>query len=107
MTGDDLSRYLGIPVTTLYAWRNKRYGPTSGRDGRYLRYLRVEVDLWLGMHSCEPLMSPVEMAHYVHYSPSTLRNWRSAGEGPNYVRVGRHTRYWRENADAWLAPPAA
>ncbi|MCP3420313.1 helix-turn-helix domain-containing protein [Nocardioides pinisoli] len=107
MTGEDLSRYLGVPVATLYAWRNKRTGPNSGRDGRYLRYMRAEVDVWLGFHSCVALMSPAEMSHYLRYSVATLRNWRSRGEGPGYARVGKHIRYPREGADAFLTGNAA
>ena len=46
-TVDDLSAFLGIPVTTLYRWRRYRCGPPCHRVGRHLRYLREEVIAWL------------------------------------------------------------
>jgi predicted DNA-binding transcriptional regulator AlpA len=42
----EVSEYLGVPVTTLYQWRYKRYGPTAGRVGRYIRYDPSEVRRW-------------------------------------------------------------
>jgi predicted DNA-binding transcriptional regulator AlpA len=46
-TVEDLSAFLGIPVTTLYRWRRYRCGPPCHRIGRHLRYLREEVIAWL------------------------------------------------------------
>lgn len=106
MTGADLSKYLSVPVATLYALRNKRYGPASGRDAATCATC-AQRSIFGWVCTCEQLMSPVETADYVHYSPATLRNWRSAGEGPRYVRVGKHARYWREDVDAWLISAAA
>jgi excisionase family DNA binding protein len=47
MSIQDLSDYLGIPVSTLYQWRAKSYGPTGRRVGRYVRYRPSDVDAWL------------------------------------------------------------
>ncbi len=43
-----LSRYLGIPVATLYAWRQRGQGPASFRVGKHLRYRRSDVARWIG-----------------------------------------------------------
>jgi predicted DNA-binding transcriptional regulator AlpA len=34
----DVADYLGVPVKTLYQWRQQNYGPKGRRVGRYLRY---------------------------------------------------------------------
>ncbi|MCA2219377.1 helix-turn-helix domain-containing protein [Jidongwangia harbinensis] len=43
---EDVSRYLNVPVQTLYAWRKRHYGPPAGRVGRHLRYDPVIVRAW-------------------------------------------------------------
>lgn len=45
-TPDDVARYLGIPVQTLYQWRRKRTGPPCRRLGRHLRYDPAAVREW-------------------------------------------------------------
>jgi hypothetical protein len=35
--------YLRVPVTTLYAWRKRGYGPPSVRIGRGLKYRWADV----------------------------------------------------------------
>ena len=54
MTADDglwtpatLSRYLGIPVATLYQWRQRDEGPPAVRLGKHLRYRPEAVKEWL------------------------------------------------------------
>lgn len=44
---EDVSRFLGIPVPTLYRWRSQRTGPKAARVGRHLRYLPEDVLAWL------------------------------------------------------------
>lgn len=46
-TIEDVSNYLGIPVTTLYQWRSKGYGPAGRRMGRYVRYRPEDVRSWV------------------------------------------------------------
>lgn len=43
---DDVARYLGVPVETLYQWRKRKYGPPGGRVGRHLRYDPADVRAW-------------------------------------------------------------
>jgi predicted DNA-binding transcriptional regulator AlpA len=42
----EVAEYLGVPASTLYQWRAKRYGPQGRRIGRYVKYLPEEVRTW-------------------------------------------------------------
>jgi predicted DNA-binding transcriptional regulator AlpA len=44
---EDVSRYLRVPVSTLYQWRCRGYGPRGYRVGRWIRYDPAEVRQWL------------------------------------------------------------
>jgi excisionase family DNA binding protein len=46
-TVEDVARFLGIPVNTLYQWRYRRTGPRASRVGRHLRYDPADVRAWL------------------------------------------------------------
>lgn len=47
---------------------------------------------------------PPEMAaQYVGYSPATLRNFRSRGRGPRYIKDGRKILYRVSDLDAYLS----
>jgi hypothetical protein len=50
-TADDVSAFLGVPVTTLHQWRYLGQGPSAFRVGRHLRYDPVRVKQWL-VESC-------------------------------------------------------
>jgi excisionase family DNA binding protein len=43
----DVAEYLGVPVKTLYRWRNTGYGPVGCRVGRYVRYRSSDVEAWI------------------------------------------------------------
>lgn len=43
----DTATFLGVPVATLYRWRQQGSGPRSYRVGRHLRYDPGEVRRWL------------------------------------------------------------
>jgi predicted DNA-binding transcriptional regulator AlpA len=45
-TVDDVSRFLGIPVPTLYDWRKRKRGPVGRRVGKHLRYDPNDVREW-------------------------------------------------------------
>lgn len=48
------------------------------------------------------LLTSVEAAHYLGFSPRTLENWRISGDGPLYVRVSaRCVRYRVIDLDTW------
>ena len=46
-TPEDVSRYLRVPVATLYRWRYIGVGPPPARVGKHLRYLPADVRSWL------------------------------------------------------------
>ncbi len=45
-TVEDVSRYLGVPVKTLYQWKWRGEGPPAGKVGRHLRYDPAAVRSW-------------------------------------------------------------
>ena len=47
MTLAELSELLGVPMSTLYAWRYRGEGPTGYRIGRHVRYRRSVVEAWI------------------------------------------------------------
>lgn len=47
LTVNDLADFLGVPITTLYQWRTRKYGPKGKRVGRYVRYQEKDVLAWL------------------------------------------------------------
>jgi excisionase family DNA binding protein len=44
---DWLASYIGKPLRTVYAWRQRGIGPPSYKVGNSVRYRRSEVDQWL------------------------------------------------------------
>ena len=49
LTVEDLAEYLGVPVTTLYAWRYHRQGPPGFRVGRHVRYRWTDIEEWISL----------------------------------------------------------
>lgn len=43
-----------------------------------------------------------EAAVYVGVAPKTLANWRSAGKGPRFYKLGRMIVYRREDLDRYF-----
>jgi predicted DNA-binding transcriptional regulator AlpA len=43
----ELADFLGVPVTTVYQWRTKRYGPIGLRIGKHVQYRPADVERWL------------------------------------------------------------
>jgi hypothetical protein len=48
LTPEDLSKYLSIPVATLYGWRRGGIGPPCIKIGKHLRYPSDGLAKWLG-----------------------------------------------------------
>jgi excisionase family DNA binding protein len=44
---DDLAEYLGVPVHTIYKWRQTGEGPVGYKIGKYLRFDPEDVYRWL------------------------------------------------------------
>lgn len=41
---EEVGEFLGVPVTTLYDWRQRGIGPKASKVGRHLRYRWSEVE---------------------------------------------------------------
>lgn len=57
----------------------------------------------------DPIISESEAAIYLTpkgakkvFPSSTLKYWRTNGEGPNYVKIGRYVGYRLSALDRWL-----
>jgi excisionase family DNA binding protein len=48
------------------------------------------------------LLSPDELSMYLGIPLATVYGWRTRGEGPPGVRIGRHVRYRAEDVLGWL-----
>lgn len=75
-----------------FGWRaghriGTRHGP---RDTRHTTLLRPR------------LLTEAGTASYLGFHSHTLENWRSAGEGPRWKRLGRSIRYEPADLDAWV-----
>ena len=44
-----------------------------------------------------------DLAEYLGVPVNTVYKWRTTGDGPRGLRVGRHVRYRREDVLAWVA----
>ena len=42
-------------------------------------------------------------AAYIGCSAAALRQWKRAGKGPSYYKVGKLIRYRQQDLDSWLA----
>ncbi|MGG7653551.1 helix-turn-helix domain-containing protein [Kocuria rosea] len=47
-------------------------------------------------------LTPQEAADYLEFSEKSMRNWRSAGVGPDYIKVSGRVRYVVADLDRWL-----
>lgn len=52
-------------------------------------------------------MTPKEVAAVLQVPERSLTYWRSIGEGPVYVRIGKHVRYEPGEVRAYVAGPPA
>lgn len=51
----------------------------------------------------EPLVRAEKVSEFLGGLPGqTLANWRSAGKGPKFYRVGKHVMYRLSDVTAWL-----
>lgn len=47
LTPEELADELGMTVEALAQWRYRGQGPVFIKEGRFVRYLRTDVDDWL------------------------------------------------------------
>lgn len=50
----------------------------------------------------QPLAACAEVAEVLGIPEKALREWRSRGIGPEYLKVGRYVRYRWSAVNAWL-----
>ena len=55
------------------------------------------------MFSIESLLTEGDAAVILHMNAGTLRNWRSLGVGPNFVKVGDAVRYAPDDLRRFIA----
>jgi predicted DNA-binding transcriptional regulator AlpA len=48
------------------------------------------------------LLNEKEAGRFLSMSYRTLQSWRSAGEGPSYLKLGRSIRYRRSDLLTWV-----
>ena len=48
------------------------------------------------------VMNDVEAAEILDMAPTTLRKWRTNGQGPSYIKLGKNVRYRMEDLTAYL-----
>ncbi len=51
----------------------------------------------------ESLIRPTDLAELIGVPVATLANWRCAGKGPPFLKVGRHVRYRPRDVEMWIA----
>ena len=54
----------------------------------------------------EQLLDLPALAEYVQLAPSTIRQLRTAGDGPRAIRLGGSVRWRRADVDQWIAAHA-
>lgn len=50
----------------------------------------------------EDLLTVAQLAALLQVPPQTLYGWRTRGEGPPGLKVGRHVRYRMRDVEQWL-----
>jgi len=48
------------------------------------------------------LLTTDDLASYLAVPRQTLAYWRCIGDGPPFLKIGRHVRYRRAGVEAWL-----
>ena len=52
----------------------------------------------------DTLLTPTELAEYLHRPEKTLAMWRYRSIGPSYIKVANgHVRYRQSDVEHWLA----
>jgi predicted DNA-binding transcriptional regulator AlpA len=49
----------------------------------------------------EQNMTPRELAQREHVPLQTVYSWNSTGDGPRFMKIGRHVRYRLRDVEAW------
>lgn len=55
------------------------------------------------MTTMDRLIDTEELAKALGVSPRTVDTWRTAGEGPDYIKIGAQVRYRESDVEQWLS----
>ena len=58
-------------------------------------------------HELPDLLTLKELAEYLQVSPNTIYFWRSRGDGPAAVQLGKHLRFPKQAVINWSLSTAA
>jgi predicted DNA-binding transcriptional regulator AlpA len=50
----------------------------------------------------DPIVTQTEFAESIAHSPRTVQRWRTTGEGPAFVKLGKRIFYQRSAIHEWL-----
>jgi len=53
MSPQDLADWLGVPVKSIYVWRQTGRGPRGTRVGKHIRFSRQAIADWLAQQDSE------------------------------------------------------
>src|SRR5689334_11168786 len=53
-------------------------------------------------YTAASLLSPEQVSEVIGLSVSTLAQWRCAGRGPGWLKIGSKVRYHSDEVDRWL-----
>ncbi len=52
--------------------------------------------------TADRLLGVSEVAEWLNVPVATLYQWRTRGDGPRGIRVGRYVKFRRSDIDAWI-----
>ncbi len=47
LSTSEVAAFLGVPVATIYAWRQKGYGPPGIKVGKHIKFRKADLEEWL------------------------------------------------------------
>jgi predicted DNA-binding transcriptional regulator AlpA len=97
LSPDEAAALAGLSVNTLARYRCDGRGPAFQSVGGRVFYRAADIEAWTG--KAEGLLDTAEAAALLGFSERHLRNLRSYGKGPAFVRLkgqrGRRAVFYR------------
>lgn len=101
------AKLLDVTPQTIRMWRYREAGPPFVRIGRTIRYNVEQIRKWAKERTVYPTrtptgkpafdkkkyLSPRQVSDLLGFSLVTLQSWRTRGEGPPWIRIGRRVYY--------------
>lgn len=82
--------------------------PITTKSTAVVSTLEARLDALEARLSCpsspvlDGLLTPPMLAERIGQTERTLSEWRTRGDGPPFIRVGKTVRYRTESVDDWL-----